>query len=168
MNLCNFWRQQEIFIHQPLIFTDIFLQCLWVCVCAQLQHSLTKNPHSLPVLPHQSMVLQYCLGTSPSASHGRKGAEILWKMLTQIYPGSCQAQEPKKMNAGRTSRKCVDLPAPQWHRQWASGCLDICQEGCWASRNPGNAEGCCSMHSKPDALGCITLLLHVQRLFRAI
>lgn len=143
MDLCNFWRKQEVFLHHLwFLLTFASNAHLWVCTFMCSFDIVTPNPSVPAYLLHQSMALQYCPGTYPSASHGRKGTEILWKKpLAQIYRGSRQAQEQQKMNAGWVLRKRADLPALQGHRRWASGYLDVCQQHCWASGNPGHMQG---------------------------
>lgn len=133
--------------------------CLPVHSCTGLTY--LNQTLSFPACPSLSTngpsVLSWRI---PPASHSRTGHKSCGKTLTQIYPGSRQAQEQQKVNAGRVWRTRVDLPAPQWRGRWASGYLSSVS---WAAGHPETLGRCrgalCPMRSKSISLGCIGLLL---------
>lgn len=141
--ICAVFGENKRFSYISLWFLLTFASdaCLRVCAFTHSFDMVKPKPliPCLSFLINQwpfSTVLAYPL---LPAMAGRE-QKSYGKLLTQFYPGSRQVQEQQKMNAGWVSRKRVDLPAPQRRGRWASGYLDVCQPGCWASGNPGQMQ----------------------------
>lgn len=173
MNLCNFWRQQEIFIHQPLIFTDICLQCLYVAFVFVHSFDIVKPKTLLPCLSFLinqwlfSTVLAHSLvpHSLPWQEGNRNPMERCWPRFTL---GAAKPRSNRKqMRGGRRG----SVWSQQLHSGAGNELVDIWESARRAAGHPeilGKCRGSlCSTHSKPDTGGCISLL-HVQGLLRTI
>lgn len=167
--ICEIFGENKIFSYISLWFLLTFASNAHLFACAFVHRFDIVKPN--PLIPclsfHTNQWPLSTVLTHPFCQPQQKGTQVLWKDVDPDLPWKppsprATEDEPK----GQVSRKHVDLPPPQWRGWWPSGYL---LSATWAAGHRetlGRRRGTlCPMCCKSNALGCISLLPHVQWLF---
>lgn len=164
--ICAIFGENKRFSYISLWFLLTFASdaCLWVCAFTHSFDMVKPNP----LIPCLSFLISQwpfstVLAYPPLPAMAGREQKSYGKMLTQFYPGSLQVQEGGCQESVRTC---------QLHSDAGDELVDIWMSASRAAGHPETLGKCrgtlCPTRSKAGALGCLSLLPRVQRLFWAI